>query len=141
MGAAQGSGITSLGPPPNFGHACDFLSEYNYTEDFIGKASRLAHLSRTGKNCKGLKRKVIDFMHAFLHCLSSQNYIAIKRSYRCESTFFDQKSNDYIYAIPARCVIPWGDAPQFSITSTCTPRASVDFRILWPDRSLPRRRF
>ena len=27
-----------------------FLSEYNYTDDFTGKESRLAHLSWTGKN-------------------------------------------------------------------------------------------
>ena len=27
-----------------------FLSEYNNTEDFTGKTSRLAHLSKTGKN-------------------------------------------------------------------------------------------
>ena len=50
--------------------------EYNYIEDFTGKESRLAHLSRTGKNWRGLERHVLDFMHAFLHCLSSQNYRA-----------------------------------------------------------------
>ena len=36
-------------------------------EDFTGKTSRLAHLSRTGKNCRGLLRHILDFMHAFLH--------------------------------------------------------------------------
>ena len=63
-------------PTPNFWHARSFLSQYNYTEDFTGKTSRLAYLSRTGKNWRGLYRHVLDFMHAFLHCLSSQNYIA-----------------------------------------------------------------
>jgi len=77
----RGRALPAPGPPPNFGHTCDFLFEYNYTEDFIGKTSRLAHLSRMGKHIRGLKRQVLDFMHAFLHCLSSQNYIAIKRSY------------------------------------------------------------
>ena len=38
---------------PSFWHARSFLSECNYTEDFTGKTSRLAHLSRTG-NCKGM---------------------------------------------------------------------------------------
>ena len=40
------------------------------------KQSRLAHLSRTGINSRKLQRHVLDFMHAFLHCLSSQNYTA-----------------------------------------------------------------
>ena len=42
---------------PSFLHARGFLSENNYTEDFTGKESRLAHLSRTGKIeevCKGM---------------------------------------------------------------------------------------
>ena len=64
------------GPFPRFWHARGFLSEYDYTEGFTGKKSRLAHLSRTGINWRGLERHVLDFMHAFLHCLSSQNYIA-----------------------------------------------------------------
>ena len=68
--------LPTPGPFPSFWHARGFLSEYNYTEDFTGKTSRLAHLSRTRKNWRGLKRHVLDFMHAFLHCLSSQNYIA-----------------------------------------------------------------
>ena len=33
----------------SFWHTRSFLSENNYTEDFAGKESRLAHLSRTGK--------------------------------------------------------------------------------------------
>ena len=41
-------------PTPSFWHAHGFLSEYNYTEDFTGKITRLAHLSRTGKNWRGL---------------------------------------------------------------------------------------
>ena len=39
---------------PNFWHARSLLSEYNYTEDVIGKiAGHVAHLSRTG-GCKGM---------------------------------------------------------------------------------------
>ena len=67
-------------------HARGFLLEYNYTEDFTRKTSRFACLSRTGKNWRGLKRHVLDFMHAFLHCLSSQNNIAELGSYRRESS-------------------------------------------------------
>ena len=46
--------LPTPGPSPSFWHAHGLLSEYNYTEDFTGKITRLAHLSRTGKNCKGL---------------------------------------------------------------------------------------
>ena len=35
------------GPTLSFWHARSFLSQCNYTEDFPGKTSRLAHLSRT----------------------------------------------------------------------------------------------
>ena len=74
--AAQGPGIGQpRGQPQTFDTHC-FLSAYNYTVDFNGKTSRLAHLSRTEKNWRGLEMYVLDFMHAFLHCLSSQNYIA-----------------------------------------------------------------
>ena len=49
--AARGPGICRPRDQPRASdtHAC-FLSEYNYTEDFTGKTSRLAHLSRTAKN-------------------------------------------------------------------------------------------
>ena len=79
-----GRGLPTPGPTPSFWHARGFLSEYNYTEDFTGKTSRMTHLSRTGKNWRGLLRHVLNFMHAFLHCLSSQNYIAKLGSYRHE---------------------------------------------------------
>ena len=48
---ARGSGICQPRDQPRASdtHAC-FLSEYNYTEYFTGKTSRLAHLSRTAKN-------------------------------------------------------------------------------------------
>ena len=58
--ASRGPGICQpLGQPRAFDtHAArGFLSEYNYKEDFTGKTSRLAHLSRTGKIeevCKGM---------------------------------------------------------------------------------------
>ena len=39
---------------PSFWHARGFPSEYNYTEDFTGKESRFAHLSRTWINWRGL---------------------------------------------------------------------------------------
>ena len=57
---SRGWGIANFALPwgrgiclPSFWHACGFLSEYNYTEDFTAKTSRLVHLSRTG-NCKGM---------------------------------------------------------------------------------------
>ena len=41
-------------PTLSFWHVRDFLSEFNYTKDFTGKTSRLAHLPRTGKNWRSL---------------------------------------------------------------------------------------
>ena len=76
---ARGPGICQpRGHSRAFKHARGFLSECNYTEGFTGKKSRLAHLSRTGINWRELLRHVLDFMHAFLHCLSSQNYYLAK---------------------------------------------------------------
>ena len=46
--------LPTPGPTPSFWHARGFLSEYNYTEDFTGKTNRLAHLSRMGKNWRGM---------------------------------------------------------------------------------------
>ena len=86
--------LPTPGPTPTFWHACSFLSEYNYTEDFTGKTSRLAHLSRTGKNWRNWQRHVLNFMHAFLHCLSSHSKIG---SYRSESTLLNQISVDIIW--------------------------------------------
>ena len=59
--------LPTPGPFLSFWHARGFLSEYNYTEDFTGKESRLAHLSRTGKIeevCKGMF--LILCMHFFI---------------------------------------------------------------------------
>ena len=59
--------LPTPGPFLSFWHAHGFLSENNYTEDFIGKESRLAHLSRTGKIeevCKGMF--LILCMHFFI---------------------------------------------------------------------------
>ena len=67
--------LPTPGPFLSFLHARGFLSENNYTEDFTGKESRLAHLSRTGKKLKRVVKACSSF-YAFLHCLSSQNYIA-----------------------------------------------------------------
>ena len=44
-----GRAFANQGATPSFRHARGFLSTYNYTEDFTGKTSRLAHFSRTGK--------------------------------------------------------------------------------------------
>ena len=48
--AARGPGICQ--PRAFDTHAVSY--QYNYTEDFTGKTSRLAHLSRTGKNWRGV---------------------------------------------------------------------------------------
>ena len=68
-----------------------------------------AHLSRTGKNWRGLWRHVLDFMHAFLQCLSRQNYIAELGSYRRESTFFlvIESSSSWYYLIIWGCLFWW----------------------------------
>ena len=53
--AARGSEhLPTPGPFPSFWYAHGFLSEYNYAEDFTGKESRFAHLSRTWINRRGL---------------------------------------------------------------------------------------
>ena len=79
-------------PFPSFWHVHGFLSEYNYTEDFTGKENRLAQ-----KPCK--ERHVVDFMHAFLHCLSSQNYIAKSGAIKVNKSFWslNQISVDIIW--------------------------------------------
>ena len=51
FGAARGPGICQLWV---FDTHAVFLSEYNYTKDFTVKTSRLAHLSRRGKNWRSL---------------------------------------------------------------------------------------
>ena len=59
--------LPAPGPFLTFWHARGLLSENNYTEDFTGKESRLAHLSRTGKIeevCKGMF--LILCMHFFI---------------------------------------------------------------------------
>ena len=59
--------LPTAGPFPNFWHVHSFLSEYNYTEGFTGKKSRLAHLSRKGiieGGCKGMFS--ILCMHFFI---------------------------------------------------------------------------
>ena len=58
----RGRAFASPGPTPNFWHARGFLSEYNYTEYFIGKTSRLAHSGQydtiiTRKNLNEIKKK------------------------------------------------------------------------------------
>ena len=77
--ASRGPGICQpLGQPRTFDtHAArGFLSEYNYKEDFTGKTSRLAHLSRTGKIeevCKGMFSVLC--LH-FLIAYQANNYTA-----------------------------------------------------------------
>ena len=59
--------LPTPGPFLSFCLPRGFLSENNYTEDFTGKESRLAHLSRTGKMeevCKGMF--LILCMHFFI---------------------------------------------------------------------------
>ena len=89
--------LPTPGPFPSFWSPRTFLSEYNYTEDFTEKESRLAHLSRTEKNWKGFKRHVLDLMYAFLHCLSSQNYIAKLGAIDANQCFFVIVSVDIIW--------------------------------------------
>ena len=58
-----------------------FLSEYNYKEDFTGKTSRLAHLSRTGKIeevCKGMFSILcLHFLIAYQARITQRNAGAI----------------------------------------------------------------
>ena len=54
LGCPGAGHLPTTGRTLSFWHARGFLSEYNYTKDFIGKTSRLAHLSRTGKNWRTL---------------------------------------------------------------------------------------
>ena len=101
--------LPTPGPFSSFWHARGFLSEYNYTEGFTGKKCRFAHLSRTGINWRGLKRQILDFMPAFLHCLSSQNYIAKSRAIDVNQRFFVIESNFCLHYLGAagidRCII------------------------------------
>ena len=58
--------LPTSGPTPSFWHTRGFLSEYNYTEDFTWKASRLAHF----KDGKKLKR-FVKACSRFYACISS----------------------------------------------------------------------
>ena len=83
--AAQGSGICqppTTRQPPRLRHSRSFQSEYNYTENFPGKTSRLAPVSDQGgeRIIEDRKGMFSVFMHIFLHCLSSQNYTAKSES-------------------------------------------------------------
>ena len=77
--ASRGPGICQpLGQPRTFDtHAArGFLSEYNYKEDFTGKTSRLAHLSRTGKIEEVCKGMFSVFCLHFLIAYQANNYTA-----------------------------------------------------------------
>ena len=79
--------LPTPGPFLSFLHARGFLWENNYTEDFTGKESRLAHLSRTGK----LKRfvKACSWFYACIWSLLIEPELHSEiGSYRLESTFF-----------------------------------------------------
>ena len=94
--------LPTPGPTPNFWHARGFLSEYNYIEDFTGKTSRLAHLSRTGKKFKR-SVKVCSRFYAWISSLliKPELHSEIVR-YRRESTCFwllNQISVDIIWKI------------------------------------------
>ena len=84
---AQGPGIGQPQGQPQTFDTHGFLSEYNYTEDFTGKTSRLAHLLRTEK-----LNRVGNVCSQFYACISS---LLIKPElhseigiYWQESTFF-----------------------------------------------------
>ena len=49
---------------------------YNYTEDFTRKNKHIGSSVNDRKKLKRVVEVFLNFMHAFLHCLSSQNYIA-----------------------------------------------------------------
>ena len=80
---ARGPGICQ---PQGYSQAFDTLavSYQNIATQWI-----LLEKRQIGSSFKdsGLYRHILDFMHAFLHCLLSQNYIAKLGSYRRESTF------------------------------------------------------
>ena len=97
---APGTGhLQTPAPFPNFWHACGFLSEYNYTEDFTKK-----QIGSSVKNRKKLKR-VVKAGSRFYACISSSLYINPQlqseiRSYGCENVnqrFLVIESNFFWY--------------------------------------------
>ena len=86
----QGVGhLSSPEPPPSFWHARGFLSEYKYTKDFIGKTSRLTHLSKMKKTVEGFKGLVCSQFYACISSLLIKPELHCKiRSYWHDSTFF-----------------------------------------------------
>ena len=66
--------------PPSFWHARGFLCEYNYTEDFTGKTSILAHvkhrkkLKRVVKACSRFCSRFYDFI-AFQARITKRNWV------------------------------------------------------------------
>ena len=59
--------LQTPGPTPIFWHARSFLSAYNYSEDFTGKTSRLAHYVKDGKKLK----RFVKACSRFYACISS----------------------------------------------------------------------
>ena len=61
---------------PSFWHTHSFLLEYNYTKRILQEKQAYWFISQGQETieevCKGTI--VLDFMHVFLHCLSSQIY-------------------------------------------------------------------
>ena len=64
----------------SFQQACGFLSKYNWTWWILLETQADEHGMRTGKTFR-------DFMHAFLHCFSSQNLLSKIKCYRHESMY------------------------------------------------------
>ena len=70
--------LPTPGPIPSFWHTRGFRSEYNYKEGFTGrKADWLICQGQEQivEGCKGMF-SILHVCNAFLHCLSSQNYVA-----------------------------------------------------------------
>ena len=79
--------LPTPGPFPSFCHARGFLSEYNYTDDFLGKKADWLI-------CHGQEKieEVVEACSWFYACISSlliqQELHREIRSYRRKSTFF-----------------------------------------------------
>ena len=77
-----GRAFTDPGVIPKLLTRMQFPIQINYTEDFTGKTSTLAHLSRTRKIEEGFKGMFSISCLLFFHGISSQNHMVKSEAIR-----------------------------------------------------------
>ena len=97
--AARGRAFAKPGAIPELLTRTRFAIRKQLHRGFYWQRKQIGSSVKDRKNWRGLWRHVLDFMHAFLHCLSSQNYIAKSGAIDVNQRFLVIESNfcwDYL---------------------------------------------